>query len=582
MYAIATLMHNVTTVWACVVAGLGSQLASVAPAVPRVALVQGGLTEAQAAVVGAYWNVTAYNFPDWSHRKDALWSLTRYERVLYIDGDVLVLPHFDRRQSARVFRAPPGFYAVNFSRPDYVCFNAGIMLLEPSLDVYKQLRAVTRGSSCGGVDQKVLTKVLTRHENIPLKVAMASHFSGGVTSLEKYDMYNTYNSMRSVRDVLYGVSPAHGTLHGVLKSAATLEHVDRLFQERNNLIAAGHPACRLTTDGGAGKKKTKTKKPLEERVFVAVEVEDEALQPCPAGGCRAAGLAAAQCDSLVQGFRTVLFGDSANATLPAACDMATYRPCASANLGSSIASAQKKREFVHLQLLTVAPLYIDWFVSTEQDTWWDSQFLVKYLGDLEASHKDIHEVPAFVGGWQGPFLVMNRRFLERIVSNKTHMDACRAALVATPRLKEDHGKARREKKKNGKRRLGGRRDCRRPDGSLCGFDARYNNDHLVAVCAAGLGVRDVSADCPLKLHVELDALEEKVPGYALFNNGHTGHAPYPAEDTDRALPPNLLAFHRIDANGMRALGRRRRKKGGAKALRACRVYKPGTHSVVMS
>lgn len=68
-----------------------------------------------------------------------------------------------------------------------------------------------------------------------------------------------------------------------------------------------------------------------------------------------------------------------------------------------------------------------------------------------------------------------------------------------------------------------------------------------------------------------------MPGYALFNNGHTGHAPYPAEDTDRALPPNLLAFHRIDANGMRALGRRRRKKGVAKALRACRVYKPGTH-----
>ena len=42
MYAIATLMHNVTTVWACVVAGLGSQLAAVDPAIPRVALVQGG------------------------------------------------------------------------------------------------------------------------------------------------------------------------------------------------------------------------------------------------------------------------------------------------------------------------------------------------------------------------------------------------------------------------------------------------------------------------------------------------------------------------------------------------------------
>ena len=243
MYAIATLMHNVTTVWACVVAGLGIQLAAVDPAIPRVALVQGGLTEAQTAVVGAYWNVSRYDFSDWSHRKDALWSLTQYERVLYIDGDVLVLPRFDRRKVERVFRAPPGFYAVNFSRPDYICFNAGIMLLEPSLDVYERLRAVTVGSSCGGVDQKVLTAVLTRHENIGLRVVMASHFSGD--SLAKYDMYNTYNSMRSVRDVLYGVDAVHGKPHGVRKRPEMLGHVDRLYQERNDRIAASLPACRL-------------------------------------------------------------------------------------------------------------------------------------------------------------------------------------------------------------------------------------------------------------------------------------------------------------------------------------------------
>ena len=163
--------------------------------------------------------------------------------MLYIDGDVLVLPRFDRRKVERVFRAPPGFYAVNFSRPDYICFNAGIMLLEPSLDVYERLRAVTVGSSCGGVDQKVLTAVLTRHENIGLRVVMASHFSGD--SLAKYDMYNTYNSMRSVRDVLYGVDAVHGKPHGVRKRPEMLGHVDRLYQERNDRIAASLPACRL-------------------------------------------------------------------------------------------------------------------------------------------------------------------------------------------------------------------------------------------------------------------------------------------------------------------------------------------------
>ena len=70
-------------------------------------------------------------------------------------------------------------------------------------------------------------QVLTRHENIGLRVVMASHFSGD--SLASYDMYNTYNSMRSVHDVLYGVKKLRpgkrGELHGVGKRPKMMDHV---------------------------------------------------------------------------------------------------------------------------------------------------------------------------------------------------------------------------------------------------------------------------------------------------------------------------------------------------------------------
>ena len=45
--------------------------------------------------------------------------------------------------------------------------------------------------------------------------------------------------------VLYGVDAVHGKPHGVRKRPEMLGHVDRLYQERNDRIAASLPACRL-------------------------------------------------------------------------------------------------------------------------------------------------------------------------------------------------------------------------------------------------------------------------------------------------------------------------------------------------
>ena len=147
------------------------------------------------------------------------------------------------------------------------------------------------------------------------------------------------------------------------------------------------------------------RRPVAERLFVAVEVEAAALEACAGGGCRAAGLVEAQCDTWVRGLKAVaFFGDERDAALPAACAGRAYRPCAEANLGGDLSSAQLKREHLHLQLLGAAPADADWFVTTEQDVWWHAARLHAYLEAIERKFPDAHAAPFFAGGYEGPFL----------------------------------------------------------------------------------------------------------------------------------------------------------------------------------
>ena len=171
------------------------------------------------------------------------------------------------------------------------------------------------------------------------------------------------------------------------------------------------------------------------------------------------------------------------------------RPCAEANLGGDLSSAQLKREHLHLQLLGAAPADADWFVTTEQDVWWHAARLHAYLEAIERKFPDAHAAPFFAGGYEGPFLVMNRRFVEAVVGNATFVDRCRAALLeflAQPHVhphKGDKGDT------GGKRRLGGRAKCHRADGSSCAAEAPYNNDLLVRWCAQRSGAHG-QPGCP--------------------------------------------------------------------------------------
>ena len=99
-------------------------------------------------------------------------------------------------------------------------------------------------------------------------------------------------------------------------------------------------------------------------------------------------------------------------------------------------------------------------------------------------------------------------------------------------------------------------------------------------CAQRSGAHDANPECPHKCRQAFAALELPcAPGaggaLALYNNGHHGAAPYPASDYAGPLPGTLLAFHRVDARGARALENRSRAAApGPAPAAACRVYRP--------
>lgn len=83
--------------------------------------------------------------------KIELWRLTQYQRVVYIDCDVVALRAPDELLSLEAdFAAAP-----DVGWPD--CFNSGMMVLRPNLQDYYALKALAqRGISFDGADQGLL------------------------------------------------------------------------------------------------------------------------------------------------------------------------------------------------------------------------------------------------------------------------------------------------------------------------------------------------------------------------------------------------------------------------------------------
>ena len=197
-------------------------------------------------------------------------------------------------------------------------------------------------------------------------------------------------------------------------------------------------------------------------------------------------LAAAQCDTWLQYVphgHARFFSDTAIAA-PDSCaarGFEVHECCpGNASLGASIASAQYKREHIHMQLgRSEWAMKARWIVSTEQDTWLEATKIRHYvLGALEA-RPQLGSRPALIGSWVGPLMIFNRHMLAKGLGNVSYMDSCRAlyyrCLVRFP---------------TGAPRL--------RSGDSCSYftspqsiawtkeGAFYNNDHFSRFCAAGL------------------------------------------------------------------------------------------------
>ncbi|EGG09509.1 family 8 glycosyltransferase, partial [Melampsora larici-populina 98AG31] len=80
-----------------------------------------------------------------------IWRLVQYQKVIYVDADTLIL-----KSISHLFQLPNEFSASpDTGWPD--CFNSGLMVIQPNLDVFDRLYAFffERGSWDGG-DQGVL------------------------------------------------------------------------------------------------------------------------------------------------------------------------------------------------------------------------------------------------------------------------------------------------------------------------------------------------------------------------------------------------------------------------------------------
>ncbi|KAG6421638.1 hypothetical protein SASPL_118195 [Salvia splendens] len=111
----------------------------------------------------------AYN--EWNYSKFRLWQLTDYDKVIFIDSDLLVL-----RNTDFLFAMPELSATGNHEH----VFNSGVMVLEPSNCTFRLLMDhVNDFESYNGGDQGYLNEVFTWWHRIPRRANFLKHFWAG-------------------------------------------------------------------------------------------------------------------------------------------------------------------------------------------------------------------------------------------------------------------------------------------------------------------------------------------------------------------------------------------------------------------
>ncbi|KAL5156000.1 putative UDP-glucuronate:xylan alpha-glucuronosyltransferase 4 [Glycine soja] len=108
----------------------------------------------------------AYN--QWNYSKLRMWQLTTYDKIIFIDSDLLVL-----RSIHHLFVLPQLSAAPN----EKTLFNSGLMVIEPSQCMFQKMMNVTsKVRSYNGGDQGFLNEIFTWWHRLPAKVNQLKTF----------------------------------------------------------------------------------------------------------------------------------------------------------------------------------------------------------------------------------------------------------------------------------------------------------------------------------------------------------------------------------------------------------------------
>ncbi|KAJ4700888.1 Hexosyltransferase [Melia azedarach] len=111
----------------------------------------------------------AYN--EWNYSKFRLWQLTNYDKIIFIDADLLIMRNIDF-----LFEMPE----ITATGNNATLFNSGVMVVEPSNCTFQLLMDhINEIESYNGGDQGYLNEIFTWWHRIPKHMNFLKHFWEG-------------------------------------------------------------------------------------------------------------------------------------------------------------------------------------------------------------------------------------------------------------------------------------------------------------------------------------------------------------------------------------------------------------------
>ncbi|XP_057503176.1 putative UDP-glucuronate:xylan alpha-glucuronosyltransferase 3 [Actinidia eriantha] len=141
----------------------------------------------------------AYN--EWNYSKFRLWQLTDYDKIIFIDADLLILRNIDF-----LFEMPE----ISATGNNGSLFNSGVMVVEPSNCTFQLLMDhINEIESYNGGDQGYLNEIFTWWHRIPKHMNFLKHFWEGDEEEEKKAKIRLFGADPPVLHVLHylGLKP---------------------------------------------------------------------------------------------------------------------------------------------------------------------------------------------------------------------------------------------------------------------------------------------------------------------------------------------------------------------------------------